>query len=93
MEFETTISKDIRIAKDKAAYDASCRRRDAVERQATERGMAKGMAQGISKGIEQARISAIESLMTTMGMTVQEAMSALQIDRDEQLKYLMMIKK
>lgn len=26
MELETTISKDIRIAKDKAGYDASCRR-------------------------------------------------------------------
>ena len=46
--------------------------------------MEKGMAKGMTNGI----LSSIKSLMETMGMTIEQAMTALKVPEDEKQKYI-----
>ena len=49
----------------------------------------KGIAKGITEGI----ISSIQKLMESMGWTIEQAMDALQIPKEERYSYLNMLKK
>ena len=57
-----------------------------------EQGMARGRAQGIEQGMAQGTVQGILSLMDSLKLTVQDAMSALKIPQSEQGKYEAMIK-
>ncbi len=52
------------------------------------RGEARSEARGIKMGIEQTVIASIQSLMTTLKLSAQEAMNALRIPESEQPQYL-----
>lgn len=62
-----------------------CNLSDGVE----QKGIAKGFAKGITKGI----MFSIQSLMESMGWTIEQAMDALQIPTEERNGYLNMLKK
>ena len=49
-----------------------------------EKGMAKGRAEGMADGI----LSAIKNLVKNMGVSVEQAMSVLEIPEAEQQKYM-----
>lgn len=51
------------------------------------KGVEKGVAQGIKQGIEQTRLEDIKNLMSTLNLTIQQAMDALKIPKDEQAHY------
>ena len=55
--------------------------------QGIEQGIAQGIEQGIGQGIEQANIANIKSLMNSLKITAQQAMEALKISPDDQIKY------
>ena len=62
-----------------------CNLSDGVE----QKGIAKGIAKGITKGI----VFSIQSLMESMGWTIEQAMDALQIPTEERNGYLSMLEK
>ena len=47
--------------------------------------------QGLEQGMEQATVNSIRSLMTTLGLTEQQAMDALLIPAESQMKYASML--
>ncbi len=51
--------------------------------------MQQGMQQGVEKGI----LQSIQNIMKNLGMTVEQAMEALEIPQNEQEKYLEQMKK
>ena len=53
-----------------------------------EKGMAKGMAEGVAKGMTNAILTSIKNLVKNMGVSVEQAMSALEIPEAERQKYL-----
>ena len=55
--------------------------------QGIEQGMAQGMAQGRAQGIEQGQLVSIRNLMDTMKITAQQAMDALKIPADDQIRF------
>ncbi len=65
---------------------------DAVEEGRAE-GRAEGLAEGQEKGMTEAILSSIKSLMETMGVSVEMAMTALKIPEAEQRKYLDLLAK
>ena len=52
-----------------------------------ERGIAKGMEQGMEKGI----LTSLRGLMASMGLTVDQALSALQVPEADWPKYKEML--
>ena len=62
-----------------------CNLSDGVE----QKGIAKGITKGITKGI----MFSIQSLMESMGWTIEQAMDALQIPTEERNGYLSMLEK
>ena len=67
-------------------YDAELEKK-VIREEAYEDGEAAGMVAGESK----ANIKSIRSLMKTLNMTAQQAMNALQIPLEEQVKYAELI--
>ena len=73
---------------------------DYVEKMGTEKGLQKGIAQGLQRGILQGKeeerinstLNAIQSLMKTLKLGVDEAMDALQIPADKKTYYLELLK-
>ena len=69
---------------------------DYVEKMGTEKGIAQGLQRGILQGKEEERINstlnAIQSLMKTLKLGVDEAMDALQIPADKKTYYLELLK-
>jgi len=53
-----------------------------------EKGIAKGMAKGLAKGHTERALSDLRSLMETLGLTIEQAMSALKIPEAERQKYM-----
>ena len=52
------------------------------------RGIQKGMQKGIQKGMQKGILSSIQTLMVTMSWTVEQAMDALKIPKEDRIKYL-----
>ena len=50
--------------------------------------MEKGMEKGIAKGMTDAILASIKNLMETMGLTIEQAMSALKVPEGERQKYM-----
>ena len=51
--------------------------------------LSKGVeARGIQKGIQKGILSSIQTLMVTMNWTVEQAMDALKIPKEDRIKYL-----
>lgn len=53
-----------------------------------ERGVKRGIEQGVDKG----RVESIEALMRKMNLSVNEAMDLLEIPKDDQQRYLSILK-
>lgn len=66
-----------------------CNLSDSVE----QKGIAKGKAYGITEGIAEGIATSIRKLMESMGWTIEQAMDALQIPKEERNSYLNMLKK
>ena len=66
-----------------------CNLSDGVE----QKGIAKGIAKGITKGITKGIMFSIQSLMESMGWTIEQAMDALQIPTEERNGNLSMLEK
>ncbi len=49
--------------------------------------MEKGMEKGMKKGAEQDRVSSLRSLMKTLGLSLEQAMTALEVPDADRLKY------
>jgi len=54
-------------------------------------GIAKGMEQGMKKGMEKGILSSLRGLMASMGLTVDQALSALQVPEVDWPKYKEML--
>ena len=55
--------------------------------------LSKGVEErGIARGIEIATLNAIQNIMETLKMTVEQAMEALKVPDGEQAKYVGMLK-
>lgn len=54
-------------------------------------GIKKGRKEGIKEGIELTRVESIRNLMTTLKLNAQQAMDALLIPADDQMKYMAML--
>ena len=52
------------------------------------KGMAQGMAQGMAKGMTDAILASIKNLMKNMSISVEQAMSVLEIPETERQKYM-----
>lgn len=50
--------------------------------------MEKGMAKGMAKGMTDAILTSIKNLMKNMGVSVEQAMSVLEIPEAERQKYM-----
>ena len=51
-------------------------------------GKKEGIKEGIKEGVEQNRVESIRNLMTTLKLNAQQAMDALLIPADDQMKYM-----
>lgn len=56
---------------------------------AEDRGWAEGRAEGMAEGI----LSALQNLMDSMGLTIDQAMNALKISEGDRPKYLNLLEK
>ena len=57
-----------------------------------EKGVAKGRAEGCAEGRIETTLSFIQNLMDSMGLSLEQAVSALKISEEERLKYAKMLK-
>ena len=55
--------------------------------------MARGMAKGMEKGMAKGLLSSIKNLVKNMGVSVEQAMSVLEIPEAERQKYLDMLER
>ena len=69
-----------------------CNLSEGVERRGIRKGIEQGIRKGIEQGIEQGIAGSIRSLMRTMGLTIEQAMSALEIPIADREKYAGMVK-
>ena len=53
-----------------------------------EKGLAKGRAEGLAKGHTERALSDLRNLMETLGLTIEQAMSALKVPEAERHKYM-----
>lgn len=53
---------------------------------------ARGIEQGIEQGVDKGRVESIEALMRKMNLSVNEAMDLLEIPKDDQQRYLSILK-
>lgn len=58
-----------------------------------EKGMAKGLEKGMEKGAEQDRVSSLRSLMKTLGLSLEQAMTALEVPDADRPKYQSLVEK
>ena len=58
-----------------------------------EKGIAKGRAEGQAEGMVQGILTSLKSLMDTMGLTIEQAMTALKIPESERQKYADLLSK
>lgn len=58
-----------------------------------EKGMAKGLEKGMEKGAEQDRVSSLRSLMKTLGLSLEQAMTALEVPDVDRPKYQSLVEK
>ena len=56
-----------------------------------EQGMKKGMEKGMEKGLEKGILTSLRGLMASMGLTVDQALSALQVPEADWPKYKEML--
>ena len=57
-----------------------------------EKGMEAGMETGRKEGAEKAMLNSIKNLMETLGLTIEQAMSALRVSDVDRPKYLEALK-
>ena len=57
-----------------------------------EKGIEQGIEQGIEKGRFEERLSNIQSLITTLRLSAEQAMDALNIPQEERSQYLTKLK-
>ena len=57
-----------------------------------EKGLAKGRAEGRAEGMADGILASIKSLIKNMGISVEQAMSMLDIPETEQQKYVDLLK-
>ena len=57
-----------------------------------EKGSQQGMQQGIQQGAEQTAIANIKTLMETMNWNPLQAMDALRVPKEDQQKYIQLLK-
>ena len=53
----------------------------------------KGMAKGMAKGMTDAILVSIKNLVKNMGVSVEQAMSVLEIPEDERQKYIELLER
>lgn len=56
------------------------------------KGMAKGMEQGMQQGMTNGILTAIQNLIKNMGVTIEQAMSVLEVPEPERQKYMDLLK-
>ena len=61
-----------------------CNLGETIARENIAKGLAKGRAEGRAEGI----LASIKSIMETMGLTIDQAMSALKVPDTEKQKYM-----
>ena len=59
--------------------------------QGMQEGIQQGMQQGVQKGMQQMAVANIKSLMGTLGISAQQAMTALNIPAEDRAKYAEML--
>lgn len=69
-----------------------CNLSDLIAERAIAEGMERGMAEGMEKGKELALLDSIRNIMETLHLSVDQALSALQIPKEEWSFYKNQIK-
>ena len=72
----------------KGEFEIMCNLSQAVE----DKGIAKGISIGIKQGKFEERLSNIQSLITSLRLTAEQAMDALNIPQEERSQYLPKLK-
>ena len=70
------------------AVSVMCNLSKGVMAKGMAKGMAQGMAQGMAKGMTDAILASIKNLMKNMSISVEQAMSVLEIPETERQKYM-----
>ncbi len=70
-----------------------CNLSKGIEEKGIQKGIEKGIQKGIQKGIREGILASIQNLMDSMGWTVEQAMTALQIPESDRVQYISEIKR
>ena len=80
----------------KGEFETMCNLSQAIEDKGIAKGIDIGIKQGIEKGIEKGRFEAtlsnIQTLITTLSLSAEQAMDALNIPQEERSQYLPKLK-
>ena len=93
-EFQIPVTEHIeRAVANMCNYSSFIRNQGLQEglQQGMQEGIQQGMQQGVQKGMQQMAVANIKSLMGTLGISAQQAMTALNIPAEDRAKYAEML--
>ena len=91
IDFEFDINEAKEVWKEEAMAQGMAQGIEKGMAQGIEKGMAQGKAEGRVEGRAEGKVESLRNIMQTLNLTVQQAMDALKIPKEERDKYASMI--